>query len=429
MSDADELIHMLRARTTSGLFREATHGEFVLPHYQGYSIANVPATVAQLLGVPIGEMLPPLEDHYWKGLHEGVRRVVLILLDALGYLALQKLFEGDSVWRGLAAQGRMLPMTSVVPSTTATALATLMTGRSPLEHQLLGYELWLRRYGVLTDMLNLKPVYGADIETLLDWGLEPERFLPVPGLGTRLTAAGVHSCAIIRHIFRHSALTRMCYRGFQQVEGYTGLVDLWVTARRTLSKQADRLFCFVYWGGIDTAIHRYGSAKGLWARRYAQITAAFKQWFLDQLKPSDREGTLLIMCADHGFVDTPEEAAHDTERDPILAQELLIPFSGESRAAFLHCQRGAHPRVRQRIWKALGDGYEVVPMVQAITEGLFGPGTPSPEAWARLGHFFVAARGARYLDRLDRRSKIRGRHGGLSPQEMLVPWLAVRLDG
>lgn len=63
-----------------------------------------------------------------------------------------------------------------------------------------------------------------------------------------------------------------------------------------------------------------------------------------------------------------------------------------------------------------------------VRGGLFGIGSPAPESLARLGHFIVVPRGLHYLDRQDRRLKLRGRHGGLSPDEMLVPWLAARLD-
>jgi hypothetical protein len=60
-------------------------------------------------------------------------------------------------------------------------------------------------------------------------------------------------------------LTRMLYRGFTKVYGYTGVESLWSLARHVLSRdiQADgaqrRLYC-LYWGGIDAAIHAHGAA-------------------------------------------------------------------------------------------------------------------------------------------------------------------------
>jgi len=58
--------------------------EYLLPDYDGGSIANVPATVAALLGVPF-EGLPPLRPQLWQPMAHGVKRVVLLIFDAWGW--------------------------------------------------------------------------------------------------------------------------------------------------------------------------------------------------------------------------------------------------------------------------------------------------------------------------------------------------------
>lgn len=340
---AQEIEHSLRARKAPESFPQELAAEFVFPDYAGRSLANVPATIAELLRSPIRGIAPPLQDVYWQSLSQRVRRVVLVLLDALGYLQLGQMLqqEPDCVWGRLARRGLLLPMTSICPSTTATALATLMTGTEPIVHGLLGYELWLREYGVLAEMLAIKPVFGTGQETLLDWGFKPETFLPVPGLGTLLAQEDVSTTTLIRDRFRRGALTRICYRGFHRIIGYTDAADMWVQTRRALARDhAERSFYFVYWGGIDSAIHANGSGGGVWQSRFHEVSRAFEEWFLDKLSSEERQDTLLIMCADHGFVDSPLDQAHDADTDPIMQRHLLIPYSGESRAAYLHCMGG-----------------------------------------------------------------------------------------
>ena len=61
--------------------------EFTLPNYAGGSIANVPATVAQMLGVQL-EGLPALPSAMWEPLGE-VKRVVLLTLDGFGWNLIQ----------------------------------------------------------------------------------------------------------------------------------------------------------------------------------------------------------------------------------------------------------------------------------------------------------------------------------------------------
>ena len=149
-SEALELECSLRGRRASGLIPAQMAREFVLPEYAGHSLANIAATLGHLLQSPLPHCSPPLDAVYWRGLAKGVRRVVPVLLDALGYLQLGQMLDEhpDCVWGSLARRGRLLPMTSIYPSTTATTPATILTGHPPIAHGLLGYELWLREYGV-----------------------------------------------------------------------------------------------------------------------------------------------------------------------------------------------------------------------------------------------------------------------------------------
>jgi hypothetical protein len=431
--EARQLERALTSKALPELFPPDTISEFVVPDYDGHSLANVPATLAALLGAHLGDIAaPPLDRAYWGELAQGTRRVVLVLLDALGYLQLAEMLRRhpDCVWGRLARQGTLLPMTSVVPSTTTTALATLLTGTEPVVHGLLGYELWLREYGVLTEMLSLAPVYSPRKESLVDWGLVPGRFLPVPSLGGLLSAHKVASTAVVPAQHMRSPLTRICYRGFDRMLGYTSLVGLWALTRHALcNDESERSLYFLYWGGIDAAIHRHGTAGGFWEKQFQMVSEVCDREFLSPLTPQQREGTLFIMIADHGFVDAPIDLAHDADADSTLRRMLLVPHSGESRVAFLHALHGDDESTWQLIKEDLGPDYVVVRTRDAVGAGLFGRGTPGPESLARLGHFIVLSRGLHYLDRLDRRSKMRGRHGGLSGEEMLVPWLAVRLDG
>jgi hypothetical protein len=428
---AARLEQELCGRNIPELFGDRT--EFVLPDYGGRSLANIPATLARILGQEIPGLGPGLLPIYWEPLSHGVRRIVLVLLDALGYLQFRRLLREDptSVWAGLASRGLLLPVTSVYPSTTATALASLMTGVEPIAHGLLGYELWLREYGVLAQMLAVQPAYGTGRETLLDWGLVPESFLPVPGLGTLLAQRGIECYGYLPTALTRSPLSRMLYRGFGHLLGYEGVHDLWAQVGRGLAQdQAPRSFHWVYWGGIDAAIHKHGDADGPdgWVAQYQAVTDAFETQFLPGLESRWREGTLLIVCADHGFVDTPVEYAHDVDRDPVLQRELMVPNSGETRASFLHCLRGDDAGARDAIQQSLGDAYLVRRTHDVVAAGLFGHAQPASESLPRLGHLHVFCRSRHYLDRRERRLVLRGRHGGLAPEEMLIPWLAVRLD-
>jgi hypothetical protein len=372
-------------------------------------------------------MQPPAEACYWEHLRGPVRRVVLVLVDALGYLYLRQALNDRRgwLWRDLASRGVLLPMTAICPSTTVTSLATLMTGASPAEHGLLGYELWLRELGVLAEMLSLKPVYGPGDATLMQWGLDPTRLLPVPTLAERLAGEGVSTVGLLAAAHRHSPLTRALYRGVTSLVGYADVADLWRQLIALLeTPPKGRELIMAYWGDLDAAIHLHGTQGGAWQGAWAAFTKEMERG-LAALPASARQETVLIITADHGFVDSPVRAARDVDQDADLRGALLIPPSGEARLAYLHTI-GDEAEGRAR--STLAAGFAMIDASTAMQAGLFGPGRPAVETRPRLGDLLAISRTDHYLDRLGRRHRLRGRHGGLSPEEMLIPWLAVRLD-
>jgi len=262
---AEELEQRLRAGSIAGVSERLGDGPWVLPDYAGHSLANVPATAARLLGAEMDGLQSPAEACYWQHLGAPVRRVVIVLVDALGYVYLRRMM-GDpraDIWRGLADRGVLFPMTAVCPSTTVTSLSTWVTGASPAEHGLLGYELWLREFGVLAEMLTMRPVYGVGTETLVEWGLDPTRLLPVPTLAERLAPQNIGTIGFVAAKHRTSPLSQALYRGAERLIGYEDVGDLWRRLRGLLETPPDRSeLILAYWGGVDTAIHLHGTGEG-----------------------------------------------------------------------------------------------------------------------------------------------------------------------
>jgi hypothetical protein len=241
---------------------------------------------------------------------------------------------------------------------------------------------------------------------------------------------GIRTTCMISAQYLQSALSRMLYRGYQRAVGYQDADDMWSSLRSMVAQDGtDKNYYFVYWSTIDTAIHRYGSGGGYWQAELQSVTRTMQEKFLQALTPAERRGVLFVMMADHGWMDTPIAQAHDLEADWQLRKELLGPASGEARTAYLHCLDGDDAGVQRKVQDALGSDYFVTDSASAQQAGIWGTAQPMPEIKARQGHLLVLSRGQHYLDRQGKRNRLRGRHGGMSPDEMLVPWLAMRLDG
>src|SRR5205085_11154383 len=104
------------------------------PDYAGGSLVNLVASIVAARGGKARH--PPLKD---LQLEARARNIVLVIMDGLGDNYLRRRGAGSEL-----ARRRRGAMTSVFPSTTASAITTTYTGRAPLEHGLTG---WFSLFG------------------------------------------------------------------------------------------------------------------------------------------------------------------------------------------------------------------------------------------------------------------------------------------
>src|SRR4051794_37423946 len=100
--------------------------DVVTPALAGASVAGL---VPALLGARSDEWLPPAARE--------AEQVVMLVLDGLGWAAIE---SHAALMPALAAMEGG-PITTVVPSTTATALTSIATGLAPAQHGIVGYRM------------------------------------------------------------------------------------------------------------------------------------------------------------------------------------------------------------------------------------------------------------------------------------------------
>jgi hypothetical protein len=414
---------------------------WVLAHYDGLSIANLPATIAALLSAqalrssdpPVDSLpgaLPSLSRELWAGWLPGLRRVVLVIFDALGYRMLQTMWaagEGE-VFRRLAEMGQLVPLTSVFPSTTNAALVSLRTGRPPAEHGWLAYTMYLRELGIASNAIQLCPIWTRQPDLLLDWGLDADALVPVPTLAEHLASYGITSRAVLNAHYRNSGFSEMLYRGMAEVKGHLHASDFWVQLRHLLAEtRGQQAFLTAYWSGLDTLAHAYGPASPHCESEFRTVSHLLEREFLAALPAEDREGTLLLLTADHGQITIPAEHILTVSDHPELGQHLMVPVVGESRAAFVYPRPGRAGAIRTYLHQACPNCFTVLDSIQALEAGLMGyPITD--ETYARAGELMVLPRRDHALQHAQPGVSLIGRHGGLTQEEMLVPLIGVRLE-
>jgi len=431
MPHAAEIEAELRAHCLPGIGDLLPCDEFVMPHYEGLGIANLPATIATLLGGELPGACPPLRHDLWAEWASGVRRVVLVLFDALGYFQLRAAMQADDelIFHRLVEGGTLLPITSATPSTTCTVLTTLWTGYSPAAHGILAFEVLLRELSVAASLLFFYPIHHRQRDALSDWGVKADTFVPVPGLGEQLAAQGITTYSMIHKAYAHSMLSRICHRGVQGVVSFVGAGDMWLGLQRIIERHLDeKLYIMAYWGTMDGITHDYSPDDESWDVELRGISWMMEKGFLSRLTPKQREGTLLLLVADHGGISTSPKTAVQFDDHPSLRDALSLPPLGEGRMPFLHTHADTFERARSYMQDQLSPSFVTLTREQVLSSGLLGPGPMYLETPHRLGDLVGLARGSHYLTRNDRQLKMKGRHGGLLAQEMWIPLFGVRLD-
>jgi hypothetical protein len=421
-----KLLPNLREHRIGGLDLDAG---FIYPRYEDQSILNVPSGVCRLLGIPCigaGPLTPEITTFF-----EGdIDKVILILMDAMALHRLQR-WMGDGsapVWDRLARDGILAPLTSITPSTTSAALTSLWTGRSAAVHGIAGYEMWLKEYGVVANTIQHAPMsFKGDIGGLSRAGFEPDKFLNLPTLGTHLAGHGVRSYAFQHASIIKSGLSQMYFDEVKR-RAFSSAADLWVNARELLeSKPNERMYVYVYWPVVDTLSHYYGPDDERTVAEFASFSRSFEGLFLERLGPAARKNTILILTADHGCIATQPDPKFNLHNHPDLTRLLHIRPTGENRLVYLHVRPGQIKAVCDYVEHTWPYQFDIIESDCAVEVGLFGPGKPHAGLRDRLGDLILVARGDAYLWWAEKKNSLLGRHGGLHPDEMLVPFLGVRL--
>ena len=171
---------------------------------------------------------------------------------------------------------------------------------------------------------------------------------------------------------------------------------------------------------LDLTGHVRGVDSEAWREQLAVVDA-----FAEQLAARLPAGTVLHVTADHGMVDVGDDAGVDADASPVL-REGVRALAGEPRARHVHAEPGAAADVLAR-WRAeLGDRMAVLTRDEAVAAGLLGP-VVSPAALARTGDVVAIATGDVAVVRRraePRFSALRGQHGALTDDELLVPLLS-----
>lgn len=361
--------------------------ERVLPDYGGRCITEVMPTL--LAGVE-----RDLVDESLKA----ASAVVLLVIDGLGWHQLQR--HREHAPNIAAACDASEPITTVAPSTTATALTSLTTGATPGEHGLVGYRV---------------PT-AAGLMNALRWrarGREVSALVPPHELQPVVPFCDQPVAVVTRAEFEHGGFTAAHLRG-GAFRGWHNTADL--VRRSCDAVEAGFDVVFAYYDSLDTIAHVHGLGE-----RYCAELAAVERLAV-AMRDALPSTAALVVTADHGMVDVVD--------DPIMVAPEIVSmtasWSGEARLLWLHSHPGEAAGLAQAC-EMYAPIAEIAQIERILDERWLGPHVVA-QARSRLGDVALVPRGLQAFTMPDEdrpQHPLIGRHGGLTAEEMMVPFASL----
>ena len=366
-----------------------TSTDLVLPDYEGACTSNV--------------MRPLVDDpdhppSWFPAGVEGADQVVLLVLDGLGWNQMQ---ARRDMLRGLTLMDARR-ITTVAPTTTATALTSICTGLTPGEHGVIGYRM---------------SIDGDDVLNVLRWSTskgDARESIPPETIQHDVAFEGQRPPVVVRAEFRDSGFTRAHLGGCRHVP-YRMPSTLVAEIMRQLG--AGEPFVYAYYDGIDKVAHEYGLDA------FYDAELVFVDRMIEYLVQELPPGAVLVITSDHGQVDVGQRVFPP---DPAVLSHVRHQ-SGEARFRWLHAVPGAEASLLDVARHHHADVAWVVTREQTIDESWFGPKV-LPGPLSRLGDVALVAREpVAFEDPADTGPfHLQGRHGSLTADEVHVPLLVAR---
>ena len=444
---------MLNRRSIEAVAAAAAGPHEVRPLYGSYCFSRIPWTIeAALTGEPNPRTLPP---DTLGALADRPDTVVLLFVDAFGWCFFEEFAESTPALARFVRDGTVSKLTSVFPSTTSAHVACLHSGLTPAESGI--YE-WYQYEPAVGEMIAplLSSRAGDKGRNGLD--LPPGTLFDGETLHERLAARGVRSVSVTPAEFTPSPFNDAFTRGTVEVP-WKGLPRGLNALARAVASPAGpepRLIHY-YYGGVDRIAHRSGPGspelRETVRRFFAELERRFFRRLVGETEGASGSGrsepgttgsgsppgvrppgrTCVVLTADHGMM------GHDPARAVYLNRVLpeverwmergpggrpKVP-AGSPRDFFLHLREDSFAEALGAIRDAVADVAEVRPVGDLVAAGYFGDAPPSRRFLDRVGNAVILPRPGRavwWYEEGRFESRHPGDHGGLSPEEMEIPF-------
>ena len=416
-------------------------GGWILPFYNSFALSNIPGTIFEFFNIPSKNSFFKNLPEKFKTLRNQKNLMIIVLLaDGFGYRQWLANAKHLALFQAIARKGAFFPITTVFPSTTAAAISSLNTGRTPNETGVFEWFLYEPRLNKIIMPLLFSPLGSEKRDVLTRQNVSPHiltsQEIEKSVIHKTLRTHKVRSLAINKDAFVRGGYNEIFLRGATK-KGYTNARDLSHILRRTIVKsRAGPRFIYVYWADIDKAGHAHGPSSPEYKREVRALHTLLCN-ALSGIHKKVAQKTILIITADHGQVDVKPKKTLYLNSFQWLEKAFMrkngrpIYPTGGPRDVFLAIQPGRLKEIFSRLRRVLKNDATVLSIREAHRRKLFGNNAASELFKKRAGNILILPKRKNtiwYMHPEGKPMMKKGHHGGLSPDEMLIPFAMAKLS-
>lgn len=405
-------------------------GEFIYPLYESYCFSNIPSAVLYLFGLqknsPLSEILNKAEITPVNS-----KKVVLFLVDGFGYKQWLEYADKYEFLKRFTKKGVVAPMTTVFPSTTAATLTTINSGLTPQEHGLPEWWVYFDELDKIIVTLPFTPLGEEGRDTLLKAGVDPKILFDGKTIYETLSKSKIPSFTFIRDTYAKSAYSKSVHRGSETIS-FINSSDLLVNLRKKIAEVPTPAYFYIYWDAIDSISHTYGPHTEQYLAELNGFFYLMQKEFIQKMSKNLAEEISILITADHGQVNVdPKQTIYLNQYSEVVdnfqvgqSGNKILPW-GSPRDIFLAVKPEKLNQVFEFLTKTLQGRAIVMKTETALEKNLFGQGNLHKKFQSRVGNILILPRGnltVWYEHFKDEKFDLLGMHGGLSPDEMLIPF-------
>jgi predicted AlkP superfamily pyrophosphatase or phosphodiesterase len=385
----------------------ARAGRWILPSPKQPNPVSLVRAIADICGATNG-FNDPVADSF-RNLIGEPEHLVFVIADGFGMNFVNSLDKDSFSRSNLAIECR-----AVFPSSTGPNLFTYGRGQWPGQHGKLG---WWVHLPVLGERASLFPWQRTrDGKDLTELGLDGASVFPGEAF---VVSFGRDVANFIPDDLAGSVPTRALH-GPDSINQYSGLSNAVDLVVERIDSADEPTYSHIYWPKIDSAAHGGGTTHEKTLGRVSELDSQMQR--LRELLPSN---ATLVITADHGHADAPRHLKFRIDPSDEMSQMLETEPAGESRILYFRVKDGENKRFAELFRKRYGEYLFLFSFDEMVELELLGPDGISDVTKERLGDFLAVAKGACSIEFCaegqERMLLLESTHGGLTPDEMLVP--------